>query len=95
MILQQAGSLSAGVAPEGLKIEDLRKYLKKYKSKSVAYILLIIWGMLGIHKFYLKKVWLGILYMLTGGILLFGVFVDLFLLSGEVDKYNEGIKIND
>ena len=58
------------------------------KSKFIAYILLIFFGILGIHRFYLEKIGTGILYILTGGFLGIGVLIDLFTLSGQVDIYN-------
>ena len=47
----------------------------KMKSKTTAYLLWFFLGFLGVHKFYLEKVGIGLLY-------------DLFTLGGQVDKYN-------
>lgn len=58
------------------------------KSKFVAYLLWFFFGILGIHRFYLGKVGTGILYLLTGGLLGIGWFIDLFTLSSQVDSYN-------
>lgn len=58
------------------------------KSKGLAYFLCIILGVFGVHRFYLGKVVSGILYLLTLGFFGIGVLVDLFTLSGQVDKYN-------
>lgn len=58
------------------------------KSKFVAYLLWFFFGLLGIHRFYLGKVGSGILYLLTGGLLGIGWFIDLFTLSSQVDSYN-------
>lgn len=58
------------------------------KSKFVAYLLWFFFGLLGIHRFYLGKVGTGILYLLTGGLLGIGWFIDLFTLSSQVDSYN-------
>jgi TM2 domain-containing membrane protein YozV len=58
------------------------------KSKGVAYILWLFLGIFGAHKFYLEKVGIGILYLLTGGILGIGWIIDLFTLGGQVDTYN-------
>ena len=54
----------------------------------VAYLLWFLFGFLGVHKFYLDKIVLGILYILTGGLFFIGWFVDLFTLPSQVDLYN-------
>lgn len=58
------------------------------KSKLAAYLLWFFFGLLGIHRFYLGKVGTGILYLLTGGVLGIGWFIDLFTLGTQVDNYN-------
>lgn len=58
------------------------------KSKLLAYVLWFFFGLLGVHKFYLGKVGMGIVYLLTGGIFGIGWFIDLFTLSGQVDTCN-------
>lgn len=58
------------------------------KSKGVAYLLWFFLGILGVHKFYLGKVGMGILYLFTFGLLGIGWFIDLFTLGTQVDIYN-------
>ena len=60
----------------------------KRKKLWVAYLLWFFFGFLGIHKFYLNKIIIGILYIFTGGLLFIGWFVDLFTLPSQVDLYN-------
>ncbi|RDI40132.1 TM2 domain-containing protein [Falsibacillus pallidus] len=60
------------------------------KDLVIAYVLLIFLGSLGIHKFYLGKVGMGIAYIFTLGFLGIGCLIDLFTLPGQVRKYNEG-----
>ena len=44
------------------------------------YLLLCIFGgWLGLHKFYKKQIGIGILYMLTYGLFLFGWFHDIYI----------------
>ena len=54
----------------------------------VAYLLWFLFGFLGVHKFYLDKIVLGILYILTGGLFFIGWLIDLFTLPSQVDLYN-------
>lgn len=58
------------------------------KSKGIAYLLWFFLGWAGIHRFYVGKIVSGIIYLFTFGLLGFGWFIDLFLLSGYVDTYN-------
>ena len=60
----------------------------KTKSKGMAYALWLFLGLFGGHRFYLGDISKGFLQLITvGG---FGVwwFLDLFSLSGKVDRYN-------
>lgn len=58
------------------------------KNKTTAYLLLIFLGCLGAHQFYLGKIGKGILYLLTGGVFLIGVLIDLFTLGSQVNNIN-------
>lgn len=60
----------------------------RLKKLWVAYILWFFFGILGFHKFYLEKIFVGILYFFTGGLFLIGWFIDLFTLPSQVDLYN-------
>lgn len=59
------------------------------KKTNVAYILLIFFGTLGVHRFYLGQVGFGILWLLTLGLFGVGAFVDIFILGGLVEKTNQ------
>ena len=58
------------------------------KSKGIAYVLLIFFGYLGMHKFYLRKIGMGFLYLFTFGLFGIGLLVDLFTLGKQVDIFN-------
>ena len=60
----------------------------RQKKLWLAYLLWFFGGFLGIHKFYLEKIGMGIIYILTGGLFFFGWFIDLFTLPSQVDRYN-------
>ena len=54
----------------------------------LAYILWFFFGFLGVHKFYLNKIVIGILYIFTGGLFFIGWFIDLFTLPSQIELYN-------
>lgn len=65
------------------------------KSKTTAILLCFFLGFLGIHWFYLRRPGLGVLYLLTGGLLGFGTlvnFIQLLCMSDDTfnAKYNQG-----
>lgn len=74
--------LQKGIITTGKKV-----YMK---SKGTAYLLwcLSIFGWLGLHRFYLRKIGTGIIWVITGGVLGFGSLVDLFTLGEQVESYN-------
>ena len=52
-------------------------------NRSIAAALCVVFGCLGLHRFYVGKVGTGILWLCTGGVFFFGALVDLILiLSG-------------
>lgn len=65
-----------------------RQYPEGDTSYNVAWILLTFLGVFGIHRFYLGKWLTGILYLLTGGLLLLGVLYDYWTLNGQVREVN-------
>lgn len=52
---------------------------------TVGWALLTFFGVFGLHRFYLGKWATGILYLLTGGLALFGLLYDLWTLNGQID----------
>lgn len=54
----------------------------------VAYVLLLLLGLVGGHKFYLGRPFVGLVYILTGGLLGVGVVWDLFTMRRQVDAEN-------
>jgi|TARA_B110000908_G_scaffold131362_1_gene154601 TM2 domain-containing membrane protein YozV len=63
------------------------------KSRKTAMLLAIFLGYLGIHRFYLGQIGLGVLYLCTGGFLILPI-IDFFvwLLGSQEsfdDKYNK------
>jgi TM2 domain-containing membrane protein YozV len=68
---------------------DLR-YLGGNKDYNVSWILLTFLGIFGIHRFYLGKWVTGLIWLLTGGLLLLGLLYDLWTLNEQVDEVNRG-----
>lgn len=62
-------------------------YPGREKNKWVAFILCVLLGYLGVHKFYEGRVGLGILYLLTFGLFGIGWFVDCIVLLFKPNPY--------
>lgn len=65
-----------------------RRYRTGAKSYTLGWVLLTFLGVFGVHRFYLGKWITGLLYLLTGGILLLGVLYDYWTLNGQIDEIN-------
>lgn len=57
-------------------------------SYTLSWILLTFLGVFGVHRFYLGKIWTGILYLLTGGFFLIGVLYDYWTLNEQISDAN-------
>ena len=62
--------------------------ISQQKSVGLAYVLWLFLGALGVHKFYLGKVGIGIAYMFTLGFLGIGLLIDLFTLPRQTRDAN-------
>ncbi len=60
---------------------------KKPKNKWIAVLLCLFIGVLGAHKFYEGKIGMGILYLLTCGLLGIGVIIDFIVLLLKPNPY--------
>ena len=60
------------------------------KSTGTSYLLwlLCLLGFCGIHRFYNGRILTGLLWLFTGGLLLIGQIIDLFLMPGMVADAN-------
>lgn len=59
----------------------------EYRNKAVAIILCLLFGWLGVHRFYEGKYITGVMYLFSFGIFGFGVLVDLIILLGKPNRY--------
>jgi TM2 domain-containing membrane protein YozV len=57
---------------------------------SVAWILQTFFGVLGLHRLYMRKWLTGLLYLLTGGLLLLGWIYDFWTLNQQISELNVG-----
>ena len=65
-----------------------RRFVAGPVDYSVAWILLTFLGWFGIHRFYLGKWGTGIIYLLTVGLLGFGVLYDYLTLNTQISERN-------
>jgi len=67
------------------------------RSTLVAYLLwcLIFIGFAGIHRIYAGKVFTGLLWLFTGGLLLIGQVIELLLIPGVIDYANLKQRVGD
>jgi len=68
-----------------------RSYVSGATDYTVAWILLTFLGVFGLHRFYMGKWVTGILYLLTGGVLLLGVIYDYWTLNRQVSEKNAAL----
>lgn len=68
-----------------------QEFEKKQKKMAAAYLLWFFLGFIGIHKFYLQKTGLGVLYIFTGALFGVGWIIDAFITAKRVHELNESI----
>jgi TM2 domain-containing membrane protein YozV len=68
-----------------------RRYVAGRLDYNIAWLLLVFLGVFGIHRFYMGKVFTGILWLLTGGFFLLGLLYDLWTLNEQVSDINAGV----
>ncbi|MEI6819006.1 MAG: TM2 domain-containing protein [Verrucomicrobiota bacterium] len=57
---------------------------------TVAWILLTFLGVFGLHRFYLGKIFTGLIWLFTFGLFGIGWLYDFCTLNGQVDERNRG-----
>jgi TM2 domain-containing membrane protein YozV len=74
----------------GMSRKAGEKYAPGPCDYSVAWLLQTFIGPLGIHRFYMGKIWTGLLWLFTGGLFLIGYLYDYLTLNGQLDERNRG-----
>ena len=66
--------------------------VKAKKDPAVAYLLLALslFGVHGLHRFYMGRIASGLLWLLTGGFCFIGTFIDLFFVPRMIEDSERG-----
>ena len=72
----------------GMDRQAERRYTAGDTDYTVAWLLLTFGGVLGLHRFYMGKIFTGIIYLLTGGLLLIGIIYDYGTLNDQLSEIN-------
>jgi len=77
---------------EGLTDQQKMMFMSQYnsdkKDRTLALILSILLGTLGIDRFYIGDMGIGILKLLTAGVCGILYIIDWFMIMGKTDEYN-------
>jgi TM2 domain-containing membrane protein YozV len=67
-----------------------RRYQAGRIDYTVAWVLLTILGLFGLHRFYMGKWFTGLIYLFTLGLGGIGYLYDYWTLNGQIDALNRG-----
>jgi len=89
-----AGLLGIGWIVDAFLIPSMdeeadRNYQSGSTDYNVAWVLLWVFGMFGLHRFYQGKIVTGLLFALTGGLFLVGFAYDVLTLNEQISERNE------
>ena len=68
--------------------EAERRFVAGPVDYNLTWILLTFLGIFGIHRFYMGKIFTGILYLFTGGLFLVGILYDFLTLNEQLSDIN-------
>jgi|JI10StandDraft_1071094.scaffolds.fasta_scaffold1206063_2 TM2 domain-containing membrane protein YozV len=71
-----------------LRKDAAERYHDGPYSYDVSWVLLTFGGIFGLHRFYLRQPWTGLLWLATGGLLGMGVLFDYLTLNEQVSLAN-------
>jgi len=88
-------SMVLKAAKEELSEDQLKMFDQEYEQNSksllATYLLWFLFGFIGIHKFYVRKTGMGVLYIFTGGLFVIGWLIDIFIIPSQVRQVNDTI----
>ena len=58
-------------------------------SYNLAWVLLVVFGVIDLHRFYQRKWITGLLYLVSGGIFMLGVLYDYWTLNRQLSEKNQ------
>lgn len=64
------------------------RFISGNQDYGLAWVLLLLGGVFGLHRFYQGKIISGVIYLLTGGLFLVGWIYDILTLNGQLDYSN-------
>lgn len=70
--------------------EAERRFVAGPVNYDFTWILLTFLGVFGIHRFYMGKIFTGLLYLCTGGIFFVGILYDFLTLNEQLSDVNRG-----
>ncbi|MCB1687092.1 MAG: TM2 domain-containing protein [Halioglobus sp.] len=68
--------------------EAERRFVAGPVNYDLTWILLTFLGFFGVHRFYMGKIFTGLLYLCTGGLFLIGVLYDFLTLNEQISDKN-------
>lgn len=90
--MAEIGSAELLQFQEGMSEQQKMMFQSQYnsekKDRTVALILSILFGSLGVDRFYLGDTGMGILKLLTGGVCGVLAIIDWFSIMGKADEFN-------
>ncbi len=73
----------------GMDEQADRRYVAGPIDYSAAWLLLTFLGIFGVHRFYMGKIFTGLLYLISGGLFGIGILYDFLTLNGQVSELNQ------
>ena len=72
----------------GMTRDATARYREGAIDYTLAWILLTFLGPFGVHRFYMGKIWTGLLYLLTGGLFMLGWLYDFWTINEQISEIN-------
>jgi TM2 domain-containing membrane protein YozV len=70
--------------------EAERRFVPGPTDYDLTWILLTFLGIFGVHRFYMGKIFTGLLYLCTGGVFFLGILWDFLTLNEQISDANSG-----